>query len=459
MSSQPGASPSTPSLTVTSASIRSPATTVSTSRIERSCPIASGVIDCGKTTVSFSGSTASVEGIAMSGAAGSAARSVTIGCGVASAEPANAEPGVASATPGRVAWSPEDGDGDRVALRLRWLLRQRQLDRQDAALVARLRAVRVDVVRQGDPPLEGPVLDLDLLVGRLPVHDRAAALAGDDQGAFADLDARLGGVDPGDLEDHDELLAGAEAVDVRPDSLPRAREARHLPEILDQLLDRLEPVDVVVPTARHRPKPIVRVKCVPMLGTGIGLILTLVSAAALNLAYVVEHEAARTLPPLSARHPLRSIRLLLSNRQWVGGFATEGAAWALYVVALALAPLALVQAVSAGGIGVLAVLVSRLTRTRLHARERMGVWVAILGLGLLGISLAGGSTGDGSAGSWLTIWLWIGASAGAAFLVGRFGMRLFGGGASWGIATGILFAAGDVTTKTAVHGGSRLLFV
>src|SRR4051794_23028681 len=117
----------------------------------------------------------------MSGAAGSVARSVTIGCGVASAEPANAEPGVASATPGRVAWSPEDGDGDRVALRLRRLLRQRQLDRQDPALVARLRAVRVDVVRQRDPALERAVLDLDLLVGRLPVHGRPAPLARNEQ--------------------------------------------------------------------------------------------------------------------------------------------------------------------------------------------------------------------------------------------------------------------------------------
>ena len=46
-------------LTVTSASSRSPATTSSMSLIERSCPIASGVIDSGKTTVSFSGSTGS----------------------------------------------------------------------------------------------------------------------------------------------------------------------------------------------------------------------------------------------------------------------------------------------------------------------------------------------------------------------------------------------------------------
>jgi hypothetical protein len=196
-----------------------------------------------------------------------------------------------------------------------------------------------------------------------------------------------------------------------------------------------------------------------MLRTGIGLLLTLASAGALNLAYVIEHDAARTLPPLSVRRPWRAVRLLLSNRQWVAGFVTEGTAWALYVAALAAAPLALVQAVSAGGIGVLAVLTSRLSGIPLSTRERLGVWTAVLGLGLLGISLAGGSTSEGSAGAWLTIWLWIAASAGAAFLVGRFGQRALGAGAALGIATGILFAAGDVTTKTVVHGGSRLLFV
>ena len=56
MSSKPACSTSE-SRIVTSASMRSPATTSSISLIERSWPIASGVIDCGKTTVSLSGRT------------------------------------------------------------------------------------------------------------------------------------------------------------------------------------------------------------------------------------------------------------------------------------------------------------------------------------------------------------------------------------------------------------------
>ncbi len=61
MSSQPGDSTSA-FFVVISASSRSPATTSSISRTDRSWPIASGAIDCGNTTVSFSGSTGSATG-------------------------------------------------------------------------------------------------------------------------------------------------------------------------------------------------------------------------------------------------------------------------------------------------------------------------------------------------------------------------------------------------------------
>ena len=57
---------STASFAVTSARKRSPATTSSISRIERSCPIASGIIDCGKTTVSLSARIGSVAGRSIS---------------------------------------------------------------------------------------------------------------------------------------------------------------------------------------------------------------------------------------------------------------------------------------------------------------------------------------------------------------------------------------------------------
>ena len=90
---------------------------------------------------------------------------------------------------------------------------------------------------------------------------------------------------------------------------------------------------------------------------GAGLALAVGSAFALNWGFFVQHRAAAKLPPLTVRRPLRSLRMLFSNLRWLRGFAVGIGGWVLYVAALALAPLSLVQAASAGGIGVLALLV------------------------------------------------------------------------------------------------------
>ena len=187
----------------------------------------------------------------------------------------------------------------------------------------------------------------------------------------------------------------------------------------------------------------------------VALALTLASAFALNWGYLREHAAASRLPPLSVSRPLRSLRLLLSSRGWLGGFFWETLGFGLYVAALALAPLALVQAVAAGGIGILALLVARVSGTDLDRRERAGVAVSLGGLVLLAISLAGGSA-HGTQGSWHLIALWLGASAGAAALAISTGASVMRGGAAFGVAAGILFAAGDVSTKAAVSGGDHL---
>src|SRR5262249_16044349 len=62
------------------------------------------------------------------------------------------------------------------------------------------------------------------------------------------------------------------------------------------------------------------------------------------------------MPPLTVRRPLASLRLLTGSRAWLAGFLDGLAGWALYVAALKLAPISLVQAVSAGGLRLLALL-------------------------------------------------------------------------------------------------------
>ena len=167
---------------------------------------------------------------------------------------------------------------------------------------------------------------------------------------------------------------------------------------------------------------------------------------AIGGGYALQHEAASKLPPLTLRRPLHSLGLLARHRRWAVGFLLGVAGWVLYVVALRLAPLSLVQAASAGGIGVLAL------RGRLGPAERLGVGAALGGLVLLALTLgAHAPTGRGTI---VGVAVWIAVSAGVAG-----GAALLRTAPALGAAAGVLYAAGDVGTKAAVHGGTRLVFV
>ena len=67
-------------------------------------------------------------------------------------------------------------------------------------------------------------------------------------------------------------------------------------------------------------------------------------------------QAASKLPPLTLRRPVHSLVAALSQRALARRVLPGIGGWVLYVAALALAPLSLVQATSAGGIGLLALL-------------------------------------------------------------------------------------------------------
>jgi hypothetical protein len=189
-----------------------------------------------------------------------------------------------------------------------------------------------------------------------------------------------------------------------------------------------------------------------------GLALALASAAALNWGFLRQHTETSEMPPLTLRRPLHSLRMLFGNLSWLAGFVVGLGGWALYIAALRLAPLSLVQAVSAGGIGLLALLVERTTDATLARREWWGVGIAVTGLVVLGASLAGHG-GSGRHGSWIAVLVWVLVSLGVAGLAsGPLAPRL-AGGAGCGAAAGILYAGGDVATKAAVAGGSAVGFV
>ena len=185
----------------------------------------------------------------------------------------------------------------------------------------------------------------------------------------------------------------------------------------------------------------------------LGLSLALVSSVAVNWAYALEHDAAAALPPLSFREPRESLRLLLGARDWLRAFALECGGWLVYVLSLRIAPLALVQAVSAAGIAVLA-FVSCHGRVRLlSTRQRSAVVIAFTGLLLLGLSLRGTHQAD-RAPSAIDVFIWLASCAAAALLAIRGLKKTAVPAARYGLAAGLLFAAGDISAKVMNYGGA-----
>jgi hypothetical protein len=191
--------------------------------------------------------------------------------------------------------------------------------------------------------------------------------------------------------------------------------------------------------------------------TTIALVLALVSTTLTNVAYLRQHDAAAALPALSLRRPLHSAQALLTDRTWLIGFALESAGFALYVLALALAPLSVVQSIAAGGIGILALASARISRRRLGRYELAGVLVSMVGLVALAVSLAGG-TGEGSGGSTASVLLWLAATAAVAVLALGLGRRFGALAVAEGIAGGLFFSIGDISVKVATEGGVRYAF-
>src|SRR3954454_2847803 len=184
--------------------------------------------------------------------------------------------------------------------------------------------------------------------------------------------------------------------------------------------------------------------------TAVAIVLAALSTTITNLAYLREHEAAAALPVLSMRRPLHSVRLLLGDRSWLLGFVMESSGFLLYAAALALASLSLVQSINAGGIGVLAYVSAHLSRRRLGRRELGGVVVSFLGLLALAVSLVGGS-GAGGRGSTAAVLLWLGATGAVALFVLLLGRAFLGLAVAAGVAGGLFFAIGDISTKLATQ--------
>jgi uncharacterized membrane protein len=181
-----------------------------------------------------------------------------------------------------------------------------------------------------------------------------------------------------------------------------------------------------------------------MTGLVLGLALAVAGSFALNASYLLQHAGSRTAPAI---HPLRlrrSLAGLLRSPLWTAGLALGLGGWGLHVAALALAPLSLVQAFSAGGLALAAPVGARVLHERLTRREWLGVATIVASLVLLAWGLSAPAHPPRTPVRAMTAYL-AAAAAAAALLAAlpRGHRRALGLGA----AGGILYGAGDAATK------------
>ena len=178
-----------------------------------------------------------------------------------------------------------------------------------------------------------------------------------------------------------------------------------------------------------------------------GLLLALFSALALNASYFGQHAATKDLEQLSLRRPLRGLVQLFAHPGWLVAYLGGWVGWGAYVAALRLAPLSLVQSVSAGGVSLL-VLFARRTSGRQRKRERNGAILASAGLVCVIASLRPGEHSRSVSFHTIGLLIVVGLVV-AALLLAIFRRRPAIG---LSLAAGLCYGVGDVATKGAVSG-------
>jgi hypothetical protein len=122
----------------------------------------------------------------------------------------------------------------------------------------------------------------------------------------------------------------------------------------------------------------------------LGLLLALLSAAAINLGFLLQHRGLRDGLPEGAG-PWRLLRAGFRSRAWLSGQALGTIGFAVQIAAVAIAPLSLVQAFAAGGLAVSVPLAGGLFGHRIGRDQVIAIVLVAVGLASLPMGLSGSS--------------------------------------------------------------------
>jgi drug/metabolite transporter (DMT)-like permease len=195
-----------------------------------------------------------------------------------------------------------------------------------------------------------------------------------------------------------------------------------------------------------------------------GILFALACAVATNIGFLYKHRGACAAPAVDMRRPLRTARALFASRWFALGMLVACGAWACHVVAMAMAPLSIVQSVLAGGIVLLAIMAERSLGFRLGRRQWAGIGLTAAGLMLLGVTLPAthGAHSRFSVPGMIAFEAAL-IAAGTLLIMGpRIGAPAEHHGFMLGAASGILFGVSDVAIKAlaglvGAHGAAGVL--
>jgi uncharacterized membrane protein len=172
--------------------------------------------------------------------------------------------------------------------------------------------------------------------------------------------------------------------------------------------------------------------------------LGFVASALLALGLVMMKSRAETLPVARAGNVARAVLAWVRDPVWVGGLAIETAGYALYVIALAGAPVSIMAVAMQGGIALFVVFAVLFLGERARPWEWLGIGAFVAAALMLADSL-----GDGAAEGALHARALAEASVvAAAVAMAPLGAgRLRESGIGFAIASGIAFGMASLYTK------------
>jgi hypothetical protein len=181
----------------------------------------------------------------------------------------------------------------------------------------------------------------------------------------------------------------------------------------------------------------------------LGIFFALVCALTTNVGFLFKHRGACQAPAVDMRRPWFTAKALFSTRLFAVGMLIATGAWVFHVLAMAFAPLSMVQAVLAGGVVLLAIMAERAFGLAISRRQWAGIVLTAGGLLLLGLSLPAVH----GAHSRFSVPGMIGFEGGllvvgSLLIVGpRIGAPARHHGFMLGAASGILFGVSDIAIK------------